>query len=450
VYKQQAFNLDIFGQQVEIKLVGLIAIHILLGLLSTANTTVAFIHAIIVLLVGFFACISAKRHLVTVLYICAYIVGAELFWRMNLASIPWEIGKYSIAVFLTISFLVCNFKIIPFRFVSYFILLLPSAIFTFLSRDWIDARELVSFNLSAHLLLVVAGITFSNITINHRQIAQMLWAFILPIVSIATRTFIIVLSTPNILWKNESNFTASGGWGANQIASILGLGAVITVYLLFTSENSFLKTLLLVLLVWFAAQSVITFSRGGIFTAIITGVPMLFQAYRAKKMNFKVLGYLILFGVIFYWVIWPYLEQLSGGMIDQRFTTLNTSNREFIAQNEFDIFLENPLLGAGVGETRSRHFDDLETASHTEYTRILAEHGVLGLTAMVLIGHALVINYFRRKDIITKSFITMCLVWSLLTMAHSGTRYAGITFLIALSFINIADESKLIIPSSLD
>lgn len=53
------------------------------------------------------------------------------------------------------------------------------------------------------------------------------------------------------------------------------------------------------------------------------------------------------------------------------------------------MFAENPILGIGAGNTsseRQHRFGQIHS-SHTEYSRLLCEHGILGIVMnLILLG----------------------------------------------------------------
>src|SRR5207253_5005458 len=73
--------------------------HIPLGLLIHSYPTLATLHAFAALLLGLWWSISDSRS-ERVTYAAAYIVGAEVLWRMSDAVVVWEYGKYAIAAIL--------------------------------------------------------------------------------------------------------------------------------------------------------------------------------------------------------------------------------------------------------------------------------------------------------------------------------------------------------------
>src|SRR6266496_2701291 len=109
--------------------IGLVALHVLLGVLCKGSRWAAAGHALGTLAVGLYLALTA-RDLIRVACWGAYAVGAEVLWRLAGAPLPWEYAKYSVSLVLLISFLRSGARGVPRTPVAYFLLLLPAAILT--------------------------------------------------------------------------------------------------------------------------------------------------------------------------------------------------------------------------------------------------------------------------------------------------------------------------------
>mgnify|MGYP002376192243 FL=1 len=139
----------------------------------------------------------------------------------------------------------------------------------------------------------------------------------------------------------------------------------------------------------------------------------------------------------------------TNGMIEKRYANQNavgmekediTTGRTDLFVAEFEEFLENPLLGVGVGRIKDLRFQEtgIHAASHNEMSRIIAEHGFLGILAFSIL--LLVPLFFRLKDRSNVLFFSFYLFW-FLTINHSSMRIAAPAFIYALSLIHIKDET---------
>ncbi|MDQ3010057.1 MAG: hypothetical protein M3X11_05070, partial [Acidobacteriota bacterium] len=243
----------------------LLLLHAALGPLLVFSPAVAALHVGVVTLLGvWWSALSPRTE--RVIWICAYITGAEVMWRMAGAPIFWEFGKYSIIAFLLLTMIRTgrfNGAFLPFLF---FALLLPSSILPTVNMGTEDLRKQISFNLSGPLALAVCTWFFWQVTFSVEQLQRMFLALICPIISIASIALFGILANAKLSFNNSSNFATSGGYGPNQVSAILGLGALAAFLWIFNKGLSrAVKITLLVTAVFLLAQSALTFSRGGLY-----------------------------------------------------------------------------------------------------------------------------------------------------------------------------------------
>ena len=162
------------------------------------------------------------------------------------------------------------------------------------------------------------------------------------------------------------------------------------------------------------------------------------------KLNYGLM--LIIFAIL---GVWMYTSFQTGGLINKRYAnqdaagrvkTSQFTGRENLADEEIDIFLNNPLLGAGVGKViEIRESETGKTAaSHNEITRMLAEHGALGIIGLLILIFTPFVLYFEYKfNVFLLCFVTF---W-LLTINHAAMRTAAPAFVYALSLLIIRFES---------
>jgi hypothetical protein len=73
-------------------------------------------------------------------------------------------------------------------------------------------------------------------------------------------------------------------------------------------------------------------------------------------------------------------------------------------------------------------------APHTEYSRLLAEHGIFGLWAMFLMAGMSLYVFLKAPNTWARGVILACILWALAEMTHAAMRIAAISFLLALPF----------------
>ena len=82
-------------------------------------------------------------------------------------------------------------------------------------------------------------------------------------------------------------------------------------------------------------------------------------------------------------------------------------------ENEFQGFLENPFFGIGVGSGKYKRIDDLGylVASHNEMSRLIGEHGAIGLLLLFVLMFVPVSNMKRQPFISIGLLSSFWLFW---------------------------------------
>jgi O-antigen ligase len=150
-------------------------------------------------------------------------------------------------------------------------------------------------------------------------------------------------------------------------------------------------------------------------------------------------------------VIWGYSTLETGGLINKRYANQDAagrvkasrlSGREEIIGNEFQMFLENPIMGIGVGkgkENRQEEAQEIVGATHNEISRMLAEHGSFGVLALLILGLTPLLLYINNRQHI---YLLPLLLFWLLTINHAAMRLAAPAFVYALSLLHIYSIEK--------
>ena len=215
-------------------ILGFVSLHIPLALGMLHYPLFSTVHAFTVLAVGVGACLIGRLDIAAAA--AAYITGAEVLWRMTNASIFWEYGKYATLLIFTIGIFRTGLQKISIPFL-YFLLLVPSTIFTAEASSFADARNELSFNLSGPLALFASICFFSGKTLNRHQFGRILIALVAPIIGIVCIAIYSTLSASQISFTDESNWITSGGYGPNQVSAMLGLGALALVLFIISSKS---------------------------------------------------------------------------------------------------------------------------------------------------------------------------------------------------------------------
>ena len=189
----------------------LIALHVPLGLLLYQYRLLAWIHPIAALPLGLFFAVRKDQKLERVAYVAAYIVGAEVLWRMaRAAEVFWEFGKYAVALMMTIALLRRRQWTLPTWPLVYLLFLVPGSLLTLFSDTLGEAKDKLSFNMSGPLLLFVCCWFFSCVRLTPVNVKKLLILLAIPVVSVLMTSLFYTVTIENIEFTSESNMLTSG------------------------------------------------------------------------------------------------------------------------------------------------------------------------------------------------------------------------------------------------
>ena len=78
-------------------------------------------------------------------------------------------------------------------------------------------------------------------------------------------------------------------------------------------------------------------------------------------------------------------------------------------------------------------------ATHTEFSRLISEHGSFGLIALFSLIAMVIINFRRQRTTLGRALVVGVSVWCVLFMINAGMRLAAPSFLWGLTFITIVN-----------
>lgn len=457
--------------------------------------------------------IRAKNRNHEALFAMAYIVGSEVLLRVNFATITHEFAKYSIVLFALLGFYFKpNYRRSNVFYVLFLLMLVPGIMTTIYKVETEMIRKILSFNLMGPIALAVCSIYTLKQKITIEQIRDLLLVAVLPVVSLAS--YLILRSPIEILKPRctESSFEMAGGYGPNQVATILGLGAFVFAYRLFFTQSRYLASLYVLLSSFLFYRGFITFSRGGVLTSVFITILFIYFHYKVgNKSNIKYVIPVLLFAYLGFMGL---AIQQTDGLLINRYTNRNVAGkykmnfktgRIGLLLNELQSFMNNPITGTGTGsklelvdgvvvstnekpqkvqpaEIRNSdlvHEADVKTnketsiiiskeaslisintvkkpkhvlkikspqvdttpaeednriASHNEITRMMSDHGLLGILAIIIIiSYPIFLMYRDQKDLL----LVCLLIFWFLTINHSATRIAAPSFLYAIGLMKI-------------
>jgi len=412
-----------------------LAVHVVLAIQMEEWREVATAHALVTFAVSlWWAAGGPSGHRVA--FAGAYIVASEVLWRMTKAAIFWESAKYAITVLFGIWLLRRHRRTIPPQAMLYFVLLLPAVVVTLNQTPLAEARGQISFNLSGPLALAMCVLFFAGTTMTAREFQRLLLAPLGPLAGITTIAIQHTVTARVIEFTQESNRVTSGGFGPNQVAAALGLGALLALLVVLQPRARLsIRVIALVAMAVLTTQSALTLSRGGLIAAAAAGALAAWHLADDRRIRGQMLKLAPLVFAAAAWVIVPRLDAFTGGALSMRFRDTSPGLRLELVSGDLRIWRDNPVFGAGPGMARPLRSGASEpVAAHTEFTRLAAEHGLFGVLAAMLLIQMAWKRYRQARSPAAKALVASLTGWSLLFMLHSAMRLAAPSFLFGLAF----------------
>ena len=143
-------------------------------------------------------------------------------------------------------------------------------------------------------------------------------------------------------------------------------------------------------------------------------------------------------------IVFSSANDFAGNFLESRYQDRQTSGRSTIAELDLEVFGAHPVLGVGTGRSdQYRGEGRLATAAaHTEFTRVLAEHGIPGLIALALLAAMLVEAYRWGLSYWNRLMVVALSLWALTTMLHAATRIGAVSVMLALTQLRVSDRAQ--------
>ena len=425
----------------------LVLFHLALGVLLLIGF-VSKIVSVTVALFGILYIIKSKNKNNEAMFLAAYMVGTEVLYRMSGGMLLYELPKYSVLIFLILGLYVEKKRHhVSISYLIYILLLLIGIAFVNIPFNE-SIRKAIAFNLSGPVLLGISAIYFYKRQLSIHQLLNMLFFMGLPIISMLSLLYFKTPDIKEIVFGGGANFDTSGGYGPNQVSTILGMGVfIVAIHFVFKKRIFPLFVMDVLLFMYLIYRGLITLSRGGMLTAFIALVAFMFFYLLARKDTvnqlFKYVGIVMFFGVI----LVLYTADATGGMLINRYTNKNaagvakndfSTGRIALFEGELDNFYEHPFFGIGVGGSKYHRLEEegIVAASHNEVSRLLSEHGMIGLVILLLLI-AIPTKHILSQPYLARAFLSAFLLFWFLTINHSAMRIAFPAFIYGLSLVVI-------------
>jgi hypothetical protein len=440
-------------------------VHAFLGIMASFSPFPMIIFFYVSLAYSFFNLFwihhSQRPRLIAEIVI--YFASFEALGRLSGSDpyLPYELGKYILLILCPVGLILTknySWK----GMIGFVILLISFPAVLFDESGQVTFNDL-KFNLLGLLNMGVAIWFFSSLEITLKNLINWSKLIVFPIISVL---FLIIIRTPTldeVEFSLGANFETAGGFGSNQVSTILGLGIVVMTFcLLLNYRISGYKLIDLLTLILFTVQGLLTFSRGGIIGAFISILAFIFYLgkltiWERKKLqipNFK--KYILPLSISLIVVIFL-ANIITGGMLFLRYMgetkgtlsgsaekNLNkiTTNRSDIFLEDVELFTEFPLFGVGVGASTYMRNEYKNFAPHVEFSRLMAEHGIIGLIIFSLFILVFFINKSQSTNNITKGLVVAYFLLGFLATFHSATRTYITPLLMGVSCVNLNEISN--------
>jgi O-antigen ligase len=432
----------------EINYINLVLIHIGIALVLFYIPFLSKIYAILIAVFGTYYIIKNNNRNNEVLYVSAYLVGAEVFLRMTGGNLNNEYVKTVVSLLMLLGFVLSGFSKSSIVYWFYFLLLIPAVLVTMSNQNMdLEIRKAITFNISGPVCLGLSALYCYQRQLTLSQLQNIVIFFGLPIIATLGYLLLYHPSVRDVVTGTQSNFATSGGFGPNQVATILGLGMfVFFCQFVFMSKSKIIMALNGGLFVVTSYRAIVTFSRGGVITGFAMVIFVLLAAYLFSNSTGKrKLKWILFMSAIMGMSIWSYSVIQTGGLITKRYANQDAAGRvkddrlggrEQVMGTELELFKENPIMGVGIGMGKSYREQMLgqEVASHNEITRLLAEHGMFGVLILLILFLTPLILFLNNAQNIY--FFSFYVFW-LLTINHAAMRIAAPAFVYALTLLKV-------------
>ena len=137
----------------------------------------------------------------------------------------------------------------------------------------------------------------------------------------------------------------------------------------------------------------------------------------------------------------------TQGLVLERYSQLDSTNRVLLAVQGWRIFLDNPIFGVGtanynVAVASDSYFGTLSGA-HNELIRAAAEHGVFGLLFWGLFAISAVVYVLRAHTGRTRALRLALLFIAFASMFYNGLKLIIQPLLVLMAFTFSPEEDKL-------
>lgn len=413
--------------------------HFALGLFSFFSPYIFIAWFYLVMAFSVPALINVPTRKITILMLSGYILGMEILGRIIDAAplVPYQIGTY---------FMIGMFGLAIFdhferarTHVGFIMLLMCIPGFYMISSDDYLTNFLNAF--AGIVCTSLGAIYFSRQTYSRDDLYRFLKAAVFPVAAILIYITLKSPSFNDMQFSLKSNDKTAGGFGSNQVSTVLGAAACFILLPYLNGRNLLgkYKWVSLILAGALLFRGLLTFSRGGVLGCLVAALlSYLYLIFTDKKNTASSLLRVLFFSLLAL-IIFNLTNDLTGGKLAQRYNgetggtvdgtrtkdlKVMTSGRNEIVEAEWQIFQHNILFGVGPGngyEARKEYVSKT-VASHTEVTRLVSEQGIPGLLLAIIFLLYPVLRIMKEKQRDEKYYVIAFFSLAIITSFHSSMR----------------------------
>lgn len=426
--------------------------HLVMALLVVVLPFTSSLLFYVVLGYFFLRILSSADRAHEVLLAACYFTCWEVFLRTTNSLFFYEMIKYLVLIFMSMGIFYRGFSIKSLPYVIYLLLLIPSIVVASQNIPLGEnLRTAISFNLTGPVTLGVVAMYCYQRKIKLKRLEEILKLSVGPLAMLMLYLFLVTPDVRDVVTGTASNFALSGGFGPNQVATALGIGMFICFIRFLRVKNFWVNVIDIALLLGMTYRAWLTFSRGGVITAAVMILVTLITIFILNRSSFRItmvpkLAVL----VVGLGLVWGFTSLVTSGLIDKRYANQDaagrikkdlSTGREELISIELEAFAENPIAGVGAGQVKYYRAkkEGIMAASHNETSRLLSEHGAIGiLSILVLIFTPLIYRLSHRRNIYFYAF----LVFWFATINHSAMRIAAPAVFYGLALIDVKVDKK--------
>ncbi len=339
--------------------------------------------------------------------------------------IPWELGKYLVIFFVL--YLAYKQKI---RANLLVVLAIVLIIAMFVKGCTFKG---FFFNATIFLGLLLTQDTFKTIKFSKVQLLRLLQTLLLPLFVFLGASFNQIQDFQNRQYELGSNSILSK-IPSNQVASYMGLAFFLSLIPFFFNKSFRNKWTSYIVPGAFLLVGLLSFSRGGILTAAMGLLVVIIGNIVTGKLNYLIYTLLYLAisvpaalfinevtdGNLFL----RYQGETRGTLAGSKEKNLDTytTGRVSIFLGDLETFKNNWLFGVQIAESQHYREETELQHSHVELSRVLAEHGILGLLGFLTFIRSAIISFRQIADSKMKYLILALWVLAFVTTFHAATR----------------------------